>query len=85
MTSKSFVTKLWKQTVTTGDHQAPKRQFGKPRKLIEDDLELVEILKRDRPSITYREIQQNLDVYSDIQEGISIKALSNAIRHNLTG
>ena len=30
MTSKSFVTKLWKQTVTTGNHQAPKRQFGKP-------------------------------------------------------
>ena len=85
MTSKSFVTKLWKQTVTTSDHQAPKRQFGKPRKLTEDDLELVEILKRDRPSIRYREIQQNLDVYSDIQGGISIKALSNAVRHNLTG
>ena len=46
-------------------------------------MELVEILKRDRPSITYREIQQNLDVYSDIQGGISIEALSNAVRHNL--
>ena len=47
MTSKSFVTELWKQTVITGDHQAPKGQFGKPKKLTEDDLESEEIQKRD--------------------------------------
>ena len=64
---------------------SPKKNTGgNPSHLSQGDLQYIEFLKQQRPSITYDEIIQQLYEFGDLPYGtISKTALSEAVRHRL--
>ena len=44
---------------------------GRPKKLEEPELDLVQLLIKQRPSITYKEKKENLDEHSNARASIS--------------
>lgn len=77
------VSKLWHQYCTTSDLN-PKHGGGNRRGLSDGDLQLIEVLKRQRPSITYSEIMDDLQDFGDLPEGGTSKtAVCEAVKNKL--
>ena len=59
------VSNIWKTFCRTGEnlprHTAAR---GQPKRLEEPELDLVQLLKKCRPSITYKDIKEYIEVYS---------------------
>ncbi|XP_070579120.1 uncharacterized protein [Ptychodera flava] len=75
------VKKLWKQYREQGHLQRKPCSGGRQRKLNNHDLLYVEMLKSERPSISYAEIKTNLAQNADIE--ISTSALCKYVKYRL--
>ena len=73
--SAQFVSKLWRQFCTTGEHLPAKKKSGNPSRLKPEDVELIEFLKREKPSVPYQTIQTELEKYSTLEGGTSLSAI----------
>ncbi len=81
--SNASVSKLWRQYCETGNFQ-PKHGGGNRRSLSDGDIQLIEVLKTQKPSITYSEIMECLYEFGDLPEGsTSTTSLCNAVRYKL--
>ena len=58
--SAQFVSKLWRQFCTTGEHLPAEKKSGNPSYLKPEDVELIEFLKREKP-VPYQTIQTELE------------------------
>ena len=81
--STSTVSKIWRQNCKTNELN-PKLGGGNRQSLSDGDLQLIEVLKRQRPSITYSEILDCLHEHGDLPEGnTSVTSVCNAVQHDL--
>ena len=77
------VSKVWEQYCMTND-LAPKHGGGNRRSLSDGDLQLIEVLKRSKPSTTYSELTQCLYEFGDLPEGgTSTTSICNAVLKKL--
>ena len=81
--SNQFVSKLWQHFCTTGEHLPPKKKSGNPSHLKPEDIQLVEFLKKEKPSLPYKSIKEVLENYSTLDGGTSLSAIGNATRNKL--
>ncbi|XP_070547926.1 protein gooseberry-neuro-like [Ptychodera flava] len=81
--NKSTVSRIWKRFCETGEI-VPGTPGGQTRnKLTDPDLEFIEVLKRERPSITYKEITEQLLQYGSVNS-VSVSTVGRAVRTELT-
>lgn len=67
-------------------HTYKKRGGGNPCKLTQGDLLLIETLYRERPTISLREVYDNLIEFGDIPNGTSFSGIARALSsHMLSG
>lgn len=82
--SSTVVSNFWKRYCQEGSISPKKNTGGNPSHLSQGDLQYVEFLKQQKPSITYDEIIQQLYEFGDLPYGTTSKtALSEAVRHRL--
>lgn len=77
------VCKIWKRYVQEGTYTPQMRhKKGRP-KLTEPDKELIELLKRETPSISGKELQGNLKKYSPVSGDVSLSTVNRSISRDL--
>ena len=82
--SSAVVAKIWKNYCESGTLSPIKHGEGNPSRLSEGDLQLIEVLKRQKPSISYAEVLDCLYDCGDLPHGItSTTAVCNAFRNRL--
>ena len=84
ITARSTIRKIWLQFLDVGSptrKQYP--QISKPKKLKDQDLEFIQVLKNETPSLTTREIRHQLLSNSDIQDSVSIATVNRAVRNDM--
>ena len=64
--STQFVSKLWQNLCTTGDHFPSKKLSGNPSHLKPEDIELMEFLKQEKPSLPYKSVKDVLENHSTL-------------------
>lgn len=77
--SKQTVINIWRRFVESGKIERRDSAGGRQRHLTDGDLELIETLKKVKPSTTCREIHDCLHDYGDIPEGTSLSAIHRAV------
>ncbi len=81
--SASTVSKIWRQYCVSNE-LVPRHEGGNRRSLSDGDLQFIEILKRQRPTITYSEILDCLHEFGDLPEGeTSVTSICNAVQSKL--
>ena len=58
--SNQFVSKLWQNFCTTGEHLPSKKKSVNPSHLKAEDVQLMEFLKKEKPSLPYESIKEVL-------------------------
>ena len=82
--SPQVVSKIWKQFAQMKSLSPLKHGGGNKSGLSDGDLQLIEVLKRNKPSISYSEIENILIEVGDLPLGsTSTTALSNAVRKRM--
>lgn len=82
--SSAVVSKIWNQYYQNNTLDPKTRRGGANSSLSNGDLHLIEVLKRQRPSITHSEIVEELYEHGDLPNGsTSISAVSRAVRQRL--
>ncbi|MEW8546428.1 MAG: IS630 family transposase, partial [Candidatus Thiodiazotropha sp.] len=79
--SKSTVHKLWRQYHSTGNLREKPHSGGNKLKLSDEDIEYVQALKREKPSMTLKSIQSKL--LENANRDVSLNTISKTIRHRL--
>jgi transposase len=64
--SSAVVSNIWKRFWQNGTISPRKNQGGNPSHLSEGDLQYVEYLKKQQPSISYNEIIERLNEFGDL-------------------
>ena len=81
--STSTVSKIWRQYCESNVLD-PMHGGGNRRSLSDGDLQFIEVLKRQRPSITYSEILDCLRDLGDLPEGdTSVTSICSAVQNKL--
>ena len=78
-----FVSKLWRTFCETGSHLPEKKKSGNPSHLKPEDVEMINFLKKEKPSKTYKSIKEDLDTYCTLEGGTSVTAIGNIVRNGL--
>ncbi len=78
----STVRDIWQKFVTSGDYER-KRNAGRSMHLQQDDLDFIEFIKSDQPSISAGEILKVITEVSNIPGGTSKSAIGLAVRDKL--
>ena len=82
--SSATVSEICKHYCETDSLSPLKHRGGKPSRLSNGDLELIEVLKRQKPSITYAEVMDCLYDCGDLPyRTTSVTAVCNAVRDRL--
>ena len=82
--SSPVVSKIWRQYCQTSSFSPLKKTTGNNSSLSDGDLQLLEIIKRQRPSTSYNEILNVLFDVGDLRTGSTSKtAVCNAVRNRL--
>jgi transposase len=77
------VSKLWQRFVQEGSiNDKMRHRRGRP-KLTEPDIRFIEFLKRDKPSISGKEIQAKLKNYSPVSGDVCASAINRAVIREL--
>lgn len=79
--SDSFVSKLWRRFCETGEHLSEKKKPAKSSHLKQENVEMIDFLKREKPSKTYRLIKDGLDTYCILEGGTSGTAIANVVKN----
>ena len=78
-----FVSKLWRTFCETGSHLPEKKKSGNPSHLKLEDVEMINFLKKEKPSKTYKSIKEDLDTYCSLEGGTSMTVIGNIVRNGL--
>jgi len=78
--SRSSIRRIWQRFCEEFTELPRVRGGGNPSKLTNDDLELIEVLKNYKGSMTLKEIYAILEEFGDCQGNTSISAISHAIK-----
>ncbi len=78
------VRKVWRLVCSEGNVTPRPRKTGNPAHIKPEDVELVEFLKRERPSISYPSIKDKLEIFSDIEGGTSVSAVGRTVRNRMS-
>ena len=81
--SQQTVAKIWREFCQRNSFTVQSRGGVRNRKLTDNDLELIEMLKASKGSISMREISEILDEVRDVQDGIAMSTISRAIKSRL--
>lgn len=82
--SSAVVSNIWKKFCAEGKISPKKKSGGHPSHLSDGDLQLIEFLKKSKPSTTYEEIIRDLHEYGDLPYGsVSTTSVSRAVRHRM--
>ena len=74
---------LWQTFVSTGDVQGDSKPKGNSRKLGQGELNLIEAMKTQKPSVSYKVIKENLLLHGNLPTGTSTTAISRAVRSSM--
>ena len=77
---RDTVVKVWRQFVANSDHELPKSTATGVRSLQPNDLDFIEFLKTDRPSLTSGELLTEVNEYCQIPGGVSTVTINRAVR-----
>lgn len=77
--SKQTVVNVWERFVQDGTVERRPSAGGMQSHLTEADLELVELVKKTKPSTTLKEMKDLLDDFGEIPGGTSVSSIQNAI------
>ena len=75
---------IWEKFVNSGSVSPRKRVSGNPCKLGVGELQLVEAIKTQKPSISYKLVKNNLEQHENILGGTSILAVGRAVQSCMT-
>ena len=78
------VRKVWRLVCSEGTVGARLKKTGNPARIKPEDIEFMEFLKRERPSISYSSIKDKLDTFYDIEGGTSVSAIGRTVRNCLS-
>lgn len=82
--SSAVVSKIWKRYCDNNTFSPKKHSGGGNSSLSDGDLQLLEVLKRQKPSISYSEIIDALYDFGDLPLGsTTTTAIGRAVRHRL--
>ena len=70
---------LWQTFVSNGDVQGNAKPKGNTQKLSQGELNLIEAMKTQNPSILYKVIKENVLLHRNLQAGTSTTAISRAV------
>ena len=71
---------LWQTFVSTGGVQGESKPKGNTCKLGQGELNLIEAMKTQNPSISYKVIKENVLLHGNLPTGTSTTAISRAVR-----
>ena len=80
--NRKTVEKIWTTFCATGSYEVQQATKGGRKHLEENELNLLELLKKNRPSMTYKEMKANLDAFTTTNA--SIPAIGRAVRDRLS-
>lgn len=78
------VRKVWSQVCSKGTVARPRHETGDPAHLKPENVQLVEFLKRNKPSVTNATIKNELERHCDIDGGTSISAIGRTVRKRMS-
>ena len=81
--SSAVVSRVWKRFCTEGTASPKKNNGGHPSHLSQGDLQLIEHLKRCKPSITHTEIIHELSEFGELPYGDVSTCVSRAVKYRL--
>ena len=82
--SSAVVSKIWKQYCQTSSISPLKKHTGNPSSLSDGDLQLIEVMKIQKPSTSYTEILDTLFDVGDLPTGSTSRtSVCNAVRNRL--
>ena len=81
--ARSTVRKVWRLYCDSVMENPLPKGGGNPSKLNQADLELIEVLKREKGSITLKEIYQELEILGDCAGNTSTSALCRVIKSKM--
>ena len=76
--------KVWRQFVANRDHERPKSIATGARSLQPDDIDFIEFLKTDRPSLTFGKLLREVNAYCEIPGGVSTVTINHAVENICT-
>lgn len=82
MVSNSTVTNIWNIYCCYGSVDPLPHAGGKPRKLGDQEVQYIEFLKRERPSVSLNEMQRRLEQNANVT--VSAPVLSRTLNHRLS-
>ena len=74
---------VWRQFIEKRDHERPKSLATGVRCLQTDDLDFIEFLKTDRPSLTSGELLREVNEHCQIPGGVSTVTINRAVRTSM--
>ena len=79
--SSDTIKKTWKAFCTSGESKWPKSCASGAKQLKPEDLEFIEVLKTDKPSMTSGEILKEVKQHCFIPGGTSKETINTAVRN----
>lgn len=80
---RDTVVKVWNNFCLTGKHEQPRTKAKGVKSLQPDDLELIEVLKPDKPSMTFGELLREINEYCYIPGDINKVTVNRAVRKSM--
>ena len=81
--SRTTVENIWQRLYMERTNEPRQHGGGKNSNLTQGDLQLTETIKRERPTLSPREIYDGLTEFGDIPKGTSRSAISRALNNNM--
>lgn len=79
----STVKNVWVNYCENGTLAPRRKKGGNPSHLNDGDLELIETLVRNRPTISLNELKEDVELYGNKPNGTSIPAISKALKYRM--
>ena len=80
--SSNIIKNIWLNFCQTGKLGPQRQAIGNKSQLEPPDLELISILKNDRPSMTHKEVKEHLEQHTTTNASVS--AIGRSVRRRLT-
>ena len=77
------VKSIWETFVSSGSVSPRKPISGNPSKLGANELQLIEAIKTQRPSISYKHVRNNVLQHGNLPSGTSTSAIGRAVRSSM--
>jgi transposase len=82
---RQTVKNVWDKYCASGSLQPLKHGGGHKRKLCDDDVSFIELLKREKPCRTYKEIQSELLQHCNLPSKVSLSVICRTVKKRLSG